>query len=204
MDKFLLKLFIGFDKLAQVSTMPKCKLRLMTDFFVESPEAAFIDLGANIGVYSAFASQLGFKKIVAIEADPEVFARLNFNLSDDVTKLNIAIAEEDGVLPFYINEQNRGQNSLVNKTGREVHVPTLPLLTVVHEQIAGVKYALKLDVEGMEQKILAKLFADAAPEQQPSLIIIEHLHAPEVIELIEKNCYKAVLRTKMNAVYTKV
>lgn len=176
----------------------------VADFFIENPTAAFIDLGANIGVYSAFASQLGFKQIIAIEADPEVFERLNFNLSEEVTKLNIAIAEEEGVLPFYINDDNRGENSLLNKTGREVFVPTRPLLAIVRELVAGKKYVLKIDVEGMEQKILSKLFADAAPEQQPSLIIIEHLHAPEVIQLIERNGYAAILRTKLNAVYRKI
>jgi FkbM family methyltransferase len=151
----------------------------IADFFVENPSSAFIDLGANIGVYSAFASSLGFEKIVAVEADPEVFVRLNFNLSDQVTKLNIAIAEEDGVLPFYINDENRGENSLLNKTGREVFVPTRSLLAVVRDHAQGRKYVLKLDVEGMELRILAKLFNEAATAEHPSLVIIEHLYAPE-------------------------
>jgi len=180
---------------------------VLAEFFANNSDAAFIDLGANIGVYSAFAAQLGFTKIIAIEADPEVFARLNFNLSDAVQKLNIAIAEEEGVLPFYINEENRGENSLVNKTGREVSVRARPLLAIVRENLkdksGSKKYALKIDVEGMEEKIFQQLFATAKLEELPSLIIIEHLHSPAATALLEKKGYRAELRTKLNSVYLR-
>lgn len=177
------------------------EMKALQEFFAANPDAGFIDLGANIGVYSAYASQLGFKQIIAIEADPEVFARLDFNLSNAVTKLNIAIAEEEGDLPFYINEENRGENSLVNKTGKEVLVPAKPLLSVVQEHLAGKKYALKIDVEGMEEKIFTKLFADATPSELPSLIVIEHFHAPEAIGVLQSHGYVATLKTKLNSVY---
>ena len=173
----------------------------LAEFFAQNPDAAFIDLGANIGVYSAYARQIGFKQIIAIEADPEVYARLNFNLQNAAQTLNIAVAEEEGVLPFYINEENRGENSLVNKTGREVTVRARPLLAVVRENLAGKKYALKVDVEGMEQKIFQQLFATAEKSEQPSLVIIEHVHSPEATALLEANGYVAKLKTKMNSVY---
>lgn len=176
----------------------------LAEFFGQNPQAAFIDLGANIGVYSAYAAQLGFKQIIAIEPDPEIYARLNFNLSENVQKLNIAIAEEEGVLPFYINEDNRGENSLVNKTGREVTVSARPLLAIVRENLVDKKYALKVDVEGMEEKIFKQLFASAeAVEELPSLIIIEHLHAPKATALLEQNGYVVKLKTKLNAVYIR-
>ncbi len=171
-------------------------------FFRANQDAAFVDLGANIGVYSAFAKKLGFGEIISIEAGPEVFARLNFNLPDDITKLNIAIAEEEGELPFYINEKNRGENSLVKKTGKEVRVPAKPLLSVVRDRLPQKKYALKIDVEGMEEKIFKQLFKDAQKSEWPSLIVIEHFHAPQVAELIESYGYERDLKTKLNSVYS--
>jgi FkbM family methyltransferase len=175
----------------------------LAEFFANNSDAALIDLGANIGVYSAYARQIGFQNIIAIEADPEMFARMSFNLPNSVTKLNIAIAEEEGVLPFYINEKNRGENSLVNKTGREVTVRARALLAVVQENLAGRKYALKIDVEGMEQKIFQQLFATAKASELPSLVIVEHLYSPEATALLEQNGYVATLRTKLNSVYVR-
>ena len=73
---------------------------------------SFIDIGANIGAYSVFVQGLGLNtKIIAIEADQQIFKRLHFNLPNAV-KLNIAVASEEGIIPFYINETSRGEKTV--------------------------------------------------------------------------------------------
>jgi len=162
---------------------------------------SFIDLGANIGAYSVFVESLKLgTKIIAIEADPEIFKRLQFNLPEAVI-LNIAVSSTEGSLPFYINEASRGENSLVQGEGmKKIEVPAKRLLQVLDENNIQRPSAMKIDVEGAEMDILGKFYEEAAPEHWPELVIMEHYHAFEAVELLKSKGYKEVLRTKLNIV----
>jgi FkbM family methyltransferase len=179
--------------------------RLLAEQLAKTPNPSFIDIGANIGAYSAFASGLGLNvKTVAIEADPEMFARLNFNLGDKVTKLNIAVADKEGVLPFYLNDHNRGENSLVASNGRKIEVPAKTLKQILDEQGIERPTAMKIDVEGMETVILKAFFDSVDSSRYPQLIISEHIHNNIEGSEVIKTAYKVVFSTKLNNVYVLI
>ena len=163
---------------------------------------SFIDIGANIGAYSVFVHGLGVHaKIIAIEADPEIFQRLNFNLAQDVIKLNIALASSEGMIPFYINEASRGESGLVASAGkRKIEVPAKRLLQVLDENNIIQPSALKIDVEGGEMEILQKFYEEASPNRWPEMVIMEYYYDSAAMNLLLAKGYAEVLRTKMNIV----
>lgn len=162
---------------------------------------SFIDIGANIGAYSIFVQGLRLNtKIIAIEADGEIFKRLQFNLPNAV-KLNIAVASKEGVLPFYINEASRGQNSLVAGEGmQKIEVQAKRLLQILDENNITQPSALKIDVEGAELDIFSKFYEEAPPERWPEMVIMEYYHGSEVVNFLTSKGYNEILRTKMNTV----
>lgn len=166
---------------------------------------SFIDLGANIGSYSLFVNSLGLDtKIVSIEADPETYARLNFNLPQNVKALNIAVAAEEGSLPFYIHATNRGENSLVeSENSTRIDVPAKRMVQVMDEEGIETPGVLKIDVEGAEFNILQKFYDDAPKARWPELVVMEHFHSKKALELLFSKGYSEVLRTKLNIVLKK-
>ena len=182
--------------------------RALAEHLRKTPNPSFIDIGANIGAYSLFVNSLNLgTKMVAIEADPEIFARMNFNLPDHIQKLNLAVASEEGELPFYIDNHNRGENSLITKSAdrlqEKIVVPAKRLSQILDAQGIDKPTAFKIDVEGAEMDILAKFYDESPVGRWPELIIVEHIHCKPVIEMLFSKGYKEVLRTKLNMVLTK-
>lgn len=176
--------------------------KLLAEKLSKTPNPSFIDIGANIGAYSAFVNGLGLNtKIIAIEADPEMFARLNFNLPDNVVKLNIAVADKEGVLPFYLNDNNRGENSLKDSGGRKIEVPAKTLKQILDEQGVYKPTAIKIDVEGMEDIILSAYFEGLDKSRYPEIIICEHIHSENHKDSILLQNYQAMFSSKLNNVF---
>ena len=165
---------------------------------------SFVDVGANIGAYSAYVKGLGLDtKIIAIEADPEMFARLSFNIPGGVTKLNVAVADEEGTLPFYINDHNRGENSLVSGVGKRIEVKALTLSRIIEQNGIDVPTVIKIDVEGMEEKILESYFKSTPSDKLAKMIILEYIHNQKLLSIMADKGYKIKLRTKLNAVFCR-
>ena len=78
----------------------------------------FIDIGANIGAYSLFvAAKAGpTARILAVEPQPEVFARLAFNIAQNpfgtVKAVACALADKPGELTLFLDPANRGESSV--------------------------------------------------------------------------------------------
>ena len=178
--------------------------KLLAEALKETANPIFVDIGANIGAYSLFVNSLGLNsRIISIEADPEMFARLNYNLPDNIIKLNMAVADKECTLPFYINERNRGENSLIDSGGKKIEVPAKRLSKILEENNVSKPTAFKIDVEGAEYIILSKYFEETAPENFPDLIILEHLHTQDLQGILAGYGYKPLLKTKLNIVMTK-
>lgn len=145
----------------------------------------FVDVGANIGGYSLFVGMLAGAgaKIVAIEPQPEILARLRFNIRasglNTITTVDCAVSDVPGQATFFIDGENRGESGLRSTKHSEaatiiVHVKTL--LEILHEQELDHVDALKIDVEGLEEKILISFFNHAPPNIWPGLLICENGH----------------------------
>jgi FkbM family methyltransferase len=127
------------------------------------PGDTFIDVGANIGYFSLLAAdQVGASgRIVAIEADPRIFATLSrisaLNPAAPITLKHVAIGAEDGTLRlagFDDAQDNWGISRVVAENAPPAagtfEVAARPLDPLLDELGIGTVDLLKMDIEGAE------------------------------------------------------
>ena len=122
-------------------------------------EDNFIDIGANVGVYTVLASGAIGAKSIAIEPIPSTFTNLFNNIQinhikDLVDPLNIGLGKSEGKLKFTSSLDT--MNHVSNNTGGEqntinIQVKTLDLILTSKECPS----LIKIDVEGFETEVLA-------------------------------------------------
>jgi FkbM family methyltransferase len=147
----------------------------------------FVDLGANVGTYAlALARDVGPDgKVIAIEPHPVTHARLAFNIQASgyaqVRLVAAAAGPTDGELMIETDGDNLGASHIVTgtPTGKAYKVPSLRLQRILDEAGATRVDALKIDVEGFEDRVLIGFFRDAAEELWPRAVVIEHLSKDE-------------------------
>lgn len=177
------------------------------------PGTVFLDVGSNFGAYTWWVlSRLGREcTVVALEPDPELNARLHFNLAtngwDHVTVLPCAAGAEEGRAVLHIHGKNRGENTLLEVEGAvdagSVEVPVRPLRAVVREQGLSRIDILKIDIEGLEPPVLRSFFADDPGPLAPTWIFCEWKDTPEhrgLEAFLLEQGYQLELRTKLNMV----
>jgi FkbM family methyltransferase len=139
------------------------------------PGDTFLDIGANIGWYSALAARLVGESgtVVAIEPDPVNCQLLLRNTArfPQVSVRNVALADQPGQLLLARSASNLGDHRLattVTKSEREtvtVHVETLDSLAMIEEFDVSKIRVVKIDTQGAETLIFrgAKQFVRALP-----------------------------------------
>jgi FkbM family methyltransferase len=217
----------------------------------------FIDVGANVGLFSLFvASCAGARaKIVAIEPEPQNLQRLQFNIAANsplaIRVVPVALGEKQGLVALDIDGRDRGgtrtralTDQEAGKLGVESHglpehdlekrepvfgkrscsnkereqdddvkkdhpavVQCCTLLELLRQE--GISYvdALKIDVEGAEDKVLDPFFRDAPEELWPDLIIIEDARnswRSDLFSVFAKCGYTIAMRTKLNVAMHRV
>jgi FkbM family methyltransferase len=182
------------------------------------PGSVFVDVGANVGAYTYWAWRcIGESgRIIAVEPDPELRARLEFNLrSNGVGSVQVvpqALSDRDGSAVLYINRAQRGENTLVSEQARAaggdrvaVPVELRTLLGVL--QARGIERvdALKIDIEGHELPVLQHFFAHAPEPLWPRALVLEHKHeaAQTLAALLTRQGYRCVLETRLNHGYER-
>ncbi len=140
----------------------------------------FVDVGANIGLFTAYLSVLPTVTVVSIEPNPDVRARLEANVAENggtrVTVVDVAVADRDGAVTFdLMNGGNSGRARVHSAdalaTGRTITVPARRLDRVLTEAGARGVTLLKMDVEGFELPALRGL--DWTGRFRPRDVIIE-------------------------------
>jgi FkbM family methyltransferase len=173
----------------------------------------FVDLGANVGVYSLFVAGLAGRKarILAVEPQPEIYRRLAFNVAANdlgtIRTLQCAVADRDGTLDLFIDRGNRGQSSIAMVTGEKVSVPCRTLESVLVEAGFDRVDALKIDIEGAEDTVLAPFFATAPPALWPSLILLETSSdrwKVDCVALCIEHGYRETHRTRLNVILERI
>ena len=147
----------------------------------------FVDVGANVGTYAlALARHVGSGgKVIAIEPHPVTHARLAFNrAASDFSQVSLVAAAagpSDGELLIETDGDNLGASHIVSgeRAGNAIKVPSLRLQRILDD--AGVSHvdALKIDVEGFEDRVLTGFFREAPPSLWPRAVVIEHLARSE-------------------------
>ena len=146
-------------------------------FIVEhlAPGGVFLDIGANMGIYSlTVGARRPDARVYAFEPIADVAARLEFNLAANrldgrVFVRTLALGDNTGTLRFSLNSE-----SAVLGEG-DITVPCDTLLNVVRMERLTRIDAIKIDVEGFEDRVLFPFFAEAPQQLWPRHVIIEHI-----------------------------
>jgi FkbM family methyltransferase len=170
----------------------------------------FVDVGANVGTYAmVLARHVGLGgKVIAVEPHPVTFARLSFNNGASgytQTKLVAAAAgPADGELLIETDGDNLGASHIVTgaATAQAIKVPSLRLQRILDEAGATKVDALKIDIEGFEDRVLTGFFMEAPSSLWPAAIVIEHLSQGEwqqdcIADMIARG-YAAAGKTRSN------
>lgn len=177
----------------------------------------FIDVGANAGMFSLFASSLLERggTVLSVEPQPEIFARLKFNMSaaNDLAAEGVrtvlvqaALGPEAGTAELSIPKE-LGQASLRSEVGGDkISVPLLPLGDLLRrEKIARVD-VMKIDVEGYEDEVLKAFFEKEDRSLFPRAVLMEHCNSErwkwDCVAHMLKLGYAQAYRDKANVFLT--
>jgi FkbM family methyltransferase len=144
----------------------------------------FIDIGANVGLFSFFvAARAGSgARILAIEPEPGNLERLDFNIRANpgipIKVIPTALSDEPGSLAIELDRRDRGGTrtkkiALAETSAGVRRVRSQTLLDVLTNEGIETVDALKIDVEGFEDEVLPPFFRQAPPRMLPRLVIIE-------------------------------
>jgi FkbM family methyltransferase len=150
----------------------------------------FVDVGANVGTYAmVLARHVGpTGKVIAIEPYPVTHARLAFNNSasgyTQVRLVAAAAGAADGELMIEPDGDNLGASHIVtgDVSSKAIKVPSLRLQRIIEDAGVARVDALKIDIEGFEDRALIPFFKDAPSTLWPRAVVIEHLSANEWLE----------------------
>jgi FkbM family methyltransferase len=170
----------------------------------------FIDIGANIGLYSLLAARNlpEGRPIVAFEPDAGTVRRLRINLAlNGVTRVDVveaAVSPARGEMSVFQAAHSIGLTSAYQRyeSWTEQKVPTLPLAEALAERGIARIGMLKIDIEGFEDQALLPYLDVMPPESWPRYILIEVCHnrnwkRDAVAELRSKG-YRDVFRNTRN------
>ncbi len=174
----------------------------------------FVDIGANVGIYTLFAAQSmpPGGRIIAFEPAPDTAQKLRTNIGLNgltlVTVVQKAVAEEPGRLRLHVvAENNVGQHSLSDELGskgpgrgHDVDVTTLQA-ALEREGVSSID-VLKIDVEGFEDRALYPFLQYADELCWPKYVLIEIAHRAvwkwDLISAFKERGYQIVFENAYN------
>src|SRR5258706_8672200 len=124
---------------------------------MEIKEDLIFDIGLHKGEDTVFYLKQGYN-VLAVEANPILVNYCEQKFKKEIkanrlTILNVGIADESGVLPFFVNLYSSEWSSFNKSIGTRnntrfetIEVPTIRTKTLFEEY--GIPYYLKVDIEG--------------------------------------------------------
>lgn len=144
------------------------------------PDDVFLDIGAHIGLYSLVASRAvgGGGLVLAVEADPQTYARLcshlQWNEARNVRALNLGVSDRAERRRLVITSAtNRAASSLLWEGDEGLEVDCRALLEILAESGIQTIGGAKFDIEGFEFRVLSRFFESASETLYPRFIITE-------------------------------
>jgi len=131
-------------------------------------EKNLVDIGANVGLYTALAmhSLSPAAQIIALEPHPENFAYLNKTIAGNLSlksncprteAFNLAASAEPGTIELFMNPDNRGDNrTYATNDGqwKSIPVEAQPVDALLERaQVQQINF-VKMDVQGYEHAVL--------------------------------------------------
>jgi FkbM family methyltransferase len=127
------------------------------------PGEVVVDLGGNIGIFSAYAASVGRAAAVyAFEPHPDNFALLRQNADEvnrtlkcDVVKpFPVAVWRDGNGISLQVSANPGGHSAVVATGGRAISVPSMTLEGILDTNRITRCDLLKMDIEGAEYDVL--------------------------------------------------
>ena len=177
----------------------------------KNQNSIFLDIGANMGYYSIMASDFGFDKIYAFEPLPKMIKRMSKNikinnLENLIEIIPFALGNLKKKVDIYEGVENLGGSSIINynKSNNKSEVNMITLNDFISQKSIKNICALKIDVEGFEDRVLMPFFKYCPVSLLPKLVIIEHSSLNEwkenVINWMVNNNYSLIYKSRGNSV----
>jgi FkbM family methyltransferase len=148
------------------------------------PGDTFIDIGANIGLFTVYASKLVEQqgKVFAFEPNPRTFERLKSNIqlnaSNNVELYQKGVSDSSGQLQFIISKDGYDAWDSFGRpsAGEDFETISVPVISLneflAREQVNGQKVSLiKIDVEGWEEHVISGGEGYLKSDSAPTLLI---------------------------------
>ncbi len=176
----------------------------------------FVDIGANIGVYTVFAARLG-ARVLALEPNLHSVDKLMCNVRanglDNVTVVPEAAGPGEDTVPLWSEVSNRGFGTLDKKvtngmwegTWSPVPVRMRPLTAIAEDEgLTGID-VLKIDVEGFEDRVVLPFLRHADRSLWPRVILLETNCRPywseDCLPELASRGYEVTGRTNDNMIF---
>lgn len=177
--------------------------------------SVFIDIGANAGIYTmTAAAAVGAQgRVLSIEPNPAVLGRLEYNMrlngfDSRILVEQAGVSDKKGAFDLMLDDSNLGGSSLVSeRSGKKITVQCHPLLDIVKKHGLSRIDALKIDIEGAEDRALIPFFATAEKTLHPKFMILENSQkqwAQDLPAALRVNGYGVLQVTRMNTVWEKI
>ncbi|WP_417769903.1 FkbM family methyltransferase [Stappia sp.] len=191
----------------------------LRDVFAASASSpfVFVDLGANVGLYSLWmvsTARAMSREVVALAVEPDAGtrARLEANLAasgiDCVMVADCAVGEHAGRGAILAHEGNRGEHTVrAAGEGDADSFEVLPIHEICARRGIARIDAMKVDLEGHDEAALRGLFANGPRELRPGFIVVEagkEKALPGVVRICLDNGYELARRTRLNALLRRV
>jgi len=155
-EQLLGKPFYIADTLSFYSSFREIFQQGIYRFHATSRSPVIIDCGANYGVSVVYFKQIfPDAKVIAVEADPEIFALLQWNAAvhdlADVTLINKVVAAQAGQVEFHREGADAGRIHFMSGAKDVLTLPTIALDELLTQPVDF----LKIDIEGAETEVLA-------------------------------------------------
>ena len=168
------------------------------------PGGTFVDIGASIGIYSiGIAVARPDARVLAFEPEADVFERLSFNiasagLGDRITARAVALGDHAGTLSF-----DRALGTAASSAGN-AKFPSDTLAGALRSADVSSFDALKIDIEGFEDRVLHPFYEATDAALWPRLVVIEHVFPDRwqrnCLTLLAVHGYETIWRGALNTV----
>lgn len=158
------------------------------DNVIVESEDVVIDCGANIGIFSCYASSKGASKVYSFEPFPDVWDVLETHRKMYLGVMNVehyALSDCNGKIDMCVSEVSDGEGSIVfnHMIGKKIEVNKITIDSYVKSHNIQRIDFIKADIEGAERQMLrgARWVLN---NMQPKLSICTY-HLPDDKEVLE-------------------
>lgn len=178
------------------------------------PDFVFLDVGANVGPYALAVARLAGPgaRIVAVEAQREIYERLIYNIRQNafatIKAIECALADREAQATLFLDLRDRARASIrmLHGEGEAAQrlTRTRPLADLVADEGLSRIDALKIDVAGAEDVVLEPFLRAAPPPLWPELLIVDLAglaRSSPLPALLASAGYREILRSRANAAF---